>query len=158
MVWVARVRDDIAAFAPYHRFRFSRRFAVGGLAIPFVNLWFSRRIIDDLWAGRPGPGAWIVRVWRACLVSAILLRVGGSAAVTAVTEGAALEDMLVTHVAVWLLMGSIVLTIEVLLVLGAVVSLAVIVRRIDGRRGVLPHAPAAGVGNERSASSSASTS
>jgi hypothetical protein len=151
MVWVAKVRDDTAALAPHHRFRFSRRFAVGGLAIPFVNLWWSRQIVDDLWAaGRPGPSPWIVRAWRACLIGAFLVGAGEVATTTAIEEGAEFEDMLVAAVTAELV-GSIFHTVEVLLHLGAAFLLAVIVHRIDGGRGEPSRVPAPPTSDEESA-------
>jgi hypothetical protein len=150
MVWVAKVRDDTAALAPAHRFRFSRRFAVGALAIPFVNLWWSRQIVDDLWAGRHGPGPWIVRAWRACLIGAFLLHAGGIVTATIIEDAADFEDMLVAGVT-GELVGSIFSTVEVLLFLGAAFLLAVIVHRIDGRRGEPSRVPAPEISDEESA-------
>ena len=151
MVWVAKVRDDTASLAPHHRFRFSRRFAVGVLAIPFVNLWWSRQIVDDLWASRrPDPSRWIVRVWRACLIGAFLLPAGRLATTRAIEENADLRDELVAGVTSELV-GSIFHTAEVLLVLGAAFLLAVIVGRIDGRHGEPSRVPAQGTSDEESA-------
>ncbi|WP_232668090.1 DUF4328 domain-containing protein [Pseudonocardia sp. TRM90224] len=133
MVWVARVRDDAATLAPHHRFRLSRRFAIGGLAVPFANLWWSRRIVDDLWAARPGAGPLIVRAWRACLIGAFLVSAARSATTFLIEESAAFVDKLVVGVTSELV-GSIFYTVEVLLVLSAAVLLAVIVRRIEVRR------------------------
>lgn len=150
MVWVAKVRDDTAAHAPHHRFRFSRRFAVGVLAIPFVNLWWSRQIVDDLWTSRPDPSPWIVRAWRACLIGAFLLPAGGHATTWYIRENADLQDMLVAGVT-GELVGSIFYTVEVLLVLGAAFLLAVIVRRIGERHGEPSRVPAQGASDEESA-------
>jgi hypothetical protein len=150
MMWVARVRDDTAALAPHHRFRFSRRFAIGVLAIPFVNLWWSRQIVDDLWAGRPGSSPWIIRAWRMCLIGAFLLHAAGIATTTTIERGADLEDILVVGVTSELV-GSIFHTVEVLLVLGAAFLLAVIIRRIDGRHAEPSRVPAPGTSEEENA-------
>jgi hypothetical protein len=157
MTWVARVRDDTAALAPHHRFRFSRRFAIGALAVPFVNLWWSRQIVDDLGDSRPGSSPWIVRAWQTCLIGAFLLHAGGIATTTAIERGADLKDILVVGVTSELV-GSIFHTVEVLLVLGAAILLAVIIRRIEDRPTEPSLGPAPATSDEENAGTGRSRS
>ncbi|MEJ3655451.1 DUF4328 domain-containing protein [Actinomycetes bacterium KLBMP 9759] len=141
MIWVAAVRRDIGALSPHHRFRFSRRFAVGSLAIPLANLWWSRQVIDDLWAARPGRGRWIVRAWQACLIGVLLVNAAGNATTTVIQVATEPADVLVVGVTTELV-RSIHQTARVLLVLGGAFLLAVVIGRIDGRRGEPAPVPA----------------
>jgi hypothetical protein len=98
LVWVHRVRGNAAVLAPQHRFRFSRTLAVAGLALPFANLWWSRPVLEDIWAaGRrgsdPGTGLRVLRLWRICLGSAFLLL-----ALALLFPGPDPEDTLLTDV------------------------------------------------------------
>jgi hypothetical protein len=81
--WVRRARENAAMLAPQGRFRFTSRSSAGSFLVPFANLLWCRRIIDDIWrASRPsnipaGPSG-TVRSWQICLVGAVGLLLGVS--------------------------------------------------------------------------------
>ncbi|MFI6597901.1 DUF4328 domain-containing protein [Nonomuraea sp. NPDC050536] len=46
--WLYRVRDNAEVLSPDEH-RHGRRWLTWGWAVPVVNLWFPKRIVDDIW-------------------------------------------------------------------------------------------------------------
>lgn len=51
LVWVHRARTNAGILSPQYRFRYSPGFSVGGLVVPFANLWWFRPILEDICIG-----------------------------------------------------------------------------------------------------------
>ncbi|MBC2878745.1 DUF4328 domain-containing protein [Streptomyces sp. TYQ1024] len=49
LVWFHRVRSNAEAFRPDGH-RMSRGWSIGGWFVPVVNLWFPKKIANDVWA------------------------------------------------------------------------------------------------------------
>ncbi|HEU5486048.1 MAG TPA: DUF4328 domain-containing protein [Microlunatus sp.] len=89
LTWLWRARVNSERLSPVMH-RMPRGWTIGAWFCPIVNLWFPRRIVDDVWrASRPGvpadqrlieplPLSPLVRVWWFALISSyIVLFLGG---------------------------------------------------------------------------------
>jgi hypothetical protein len=82
LTWVYRARTNAALISPHHRFRYSPGFSVGGLVVPFANLWWSRPILEDICIGSSprgtaDPTVQLVRTWWGLLVAGYVVPVIG---------------------------------------------------------------------------------
>ncbi|GAA3792734.1 DUF4328 domain-containing protein [Streptomyces phyllanthi] len=83
LVWFHRVRVNAEVFDPFGHRR-KRGWAVGGWFVPFVNLWFPRRVAADIWDASSPSGTrrshLLLNGWWAAWVISLL---AGRAASTA---------------------------------------------------------------------------
>lgn len=90
LVWFQRVRVNAEVFDPFGH-RMKRGWTCGSWFVPIVNLWFPRRIMEDVWdastpAGRASHG--LVNGWWAFWVLALVTdRFGATAYRRAETPG-----------------------------------------------------------------------
>lgn len=80
LTWVWRARKNAELIDSARRFRFSPAFAVGAWLVPVANIWWSRAVLDELWAasrpdGDPGTDGHspLVRAWWVCVLGDLAL-------------------------------------------------------------------------------------
>ncbi|MGB3437377.1 MAG: DUF4328 domain-containing protein [Actinophytocola sp.] len=84
LIWLWRARVNSERLSGVHQ-RMSRGWTIGAWFCPIVNLWFPRRIVDDIWrASRPGvpadqlqidplPLSPLVRAWWLVVIANYLM-------------------------------------------------------------------------------------
>ncbi|MFD4787518.1 DUF4328 domain-containing protein [Streptomyces sp. NPDC058459] len=107
LCWLWRVHINAEVFDASSQSK-ARWWTIGGWLVPFVNLWFPRRIVLDAWdasapLGRPA-GHGLVDLWWASWVAGLLvvrlLRVEPGAGVQAVADGIGLVSAALAAVVV----------------------------------------------------------
>jgi hypothetical protein len=85
LIWLWRARVNSEQLSGVHQ-RMGRGWTIGAWFCPIVNLWFPRRIVDDIWrASRPGvpadqrqidslPLSPLVRAWWLVLVAGYVMQ------------------------------------------------------------------------------------
>ncbi|HYH31769.1 MAG TPA: DUF4328 domain-containing protein [Pseudonocardia sp.] len=149
LVWVHRARTNAGLVSPHHRFRYSPGFSVGGLLVPFANLWWSRPILEDICTGSspyaPAHRAVrLVRTWWALLVTTTVVSITGSIAIPVPTLTYSPDGQLVSGGSEALDAFFAVALLDTLLAVLGTASLALLVmvtRWVSGQQTALLFAP-----------------
>ena len=95
LIWVWRARGNAELIDPGRRFQFSVGFTPWSFLVPVANLWWSRRVLGEIWAAsRPnGPGGLVdgradgqlVRAWWLCQLGSVGLNLLATIVTSAAT-------------------------------------------------------------------------
>jgi len=77
LIWVWRARGNAELIAPGRRFHFSVDFTPWSFLVPVAGLWWSRRVLGEIWAAsapKEGRGdGQLVRAWWLCQLTSVVL-------------------------------------------------------------------------------------
>lgn len=145
LLWIHRARTNAAILSPHHHFRYSPGFSVGGMVVPFANLWWSRPILEDIGRGSSpyGPADDVVRLvrsWWAIVVTGTAVSIVGQVLVPIPTLSYSADGALVAGgtdaLGAWFA-TALLNTLLMVMAVASFVVLAVIIRRVSRQQTAL---------------------